>query len=320
MKLLVALALVIVNFFVVVSAQELFPNKPVRLIVPTTAGGGSDVAARALAEGLRLELGQPVIIENRVGASGAIAMELVAKSPPDGYTLIWGASSTFIAGPVLSKNLPYDPQKDFPPIALASRVPFIFVTSTAFPAKSLSDVLAAAKQRPGAVSFGTTGPATSYEISALVLEALAGVKFNHVPFSGMAPLINSMSGGHVDVAVAVADASVVQQPKIRVLAALGKKRISTLPDVPSAAELGFPDFDTPGWTAVFAPANLPPTIRTRLENAVLKALSTKEVQTRMDGAGFFVDAADGAQLRRRVTAEIDSAREAIRKAGAAAPR
>lgn len=296
-----------------VSAQEAYPNKPIKIIVPLAPGGSTDVAARVIAEALQRELGQPVIVENKAGASGTIGAGFVAKAPADGYTILIGTGSTHVVAPATLKNTPYDPLADFTPIGLVGRAPFLFFAGPSMLANSLADILALARAQPGVVSFGTTGPAATYELAALTLEALGNVKFNHVPYKGFAPLVIDLAGGVLDVAVGPVDSTTLNS-RIRSIATLGAKRITSRPNTPSAAEAGYPAFNVPVWAAIYGPPGLPRPIAAKLIGALRVALAQPQVQARIGGVGINVDWGDDAALQKVMADDLATVRQLMKSA------
>jgi tripartite-type tricarboxylate transporter receptor subunit TctC len=293
---------------------EPYPSRPIRLVVSTAVGGSSDVTARILADAIRADLGQPVVVENRVGASGTIGAASVAKAAPDGYTLFFGTGSTHVVAPAMMKGTPYDPVKDFVPITLVGRAPFILIANAALPVKSIADVIALAKARPGGLSFGTTGPATIYEVAALTLASLGGVKFNHVPYKGFAPMTVDLAAGSIDLGVGPVDGS-TQTDRIRTIAVLGARRVSGRPDTPSATEQGFPGFDVPVWAAVYAPAGTPRPIAAKLTEVMRAALARPEVRAKIAATGIEAEGTDDAALLQTMSRDLDTVRQLMKQAG-----
>ncbi|MGE4242200.1 Bug family tripartite tricarboxylate transporter substrate binding protein [Ramlibacter sp.] len=296
------------------SAQDAFPSRTIRIVVGTAAGGSSDVTARVLATQLQADLKQPVIVENRAGASGAIAAAFVAKAPPDGYTILFGTGSTNVIAPAMTKDIAYDPIKDFSPLVFVGRAPFVLITGRESKLRTLADVVAAARARPGQVTFGTTGPATVYEIAALTLESLANVKFNHIPYKGFVPLQVDVASGLVDVAVGPID-GFVKSDKVHVVASLGSKRAAELPNTPSAGEAGMAGFDVPVWAALWAPANTPRPVVQALHASLRKALARKDVQDSIQATGIYVEPGDEAMLRKTVEDQFEGVKALMRKNG-----
>ncbi len=295
-------------------AQEAFPNRPIRIIVPTAAGGSNDVTARVLAAALQADLKQPIVVENKLGASGTIGAAFVAKAPADGYTLLLGTGSTQVIAPAMMKGVGYDPVKDFTPIGFIGRAPFVFFGGPAKKGKTLAEVLADARARPGQVSFGTTGTATVYEVAALLLESQGNVKFNHVPYKGFVPMQVDVSSGVVDYGVGPID-GFVKSDKAHVIATLGAKRAPEFPQVPAAGESGMAGFDAPAWAAIWAPGGVPRPIAAQLATALRNALARKEVQDAIQATGIYVEPGDDAMLRHLVTEQYTGIQSIMRKAG-----
>lgn len=289
-------------------AGESFPSQPIRLVVPTAAGGASDTSARIIAERLQRELKQSVIVENKTGASGTIGAAYVAKSSPDGYTLFFGTGSTHVVAPALMKDIAYDPIRDFTPIALVGRAPFVLFVNHDLPVSSLKDLAAYARKQALPLTFGTTGPSTIYEIAGLMLEQQAHIQLGHIPYRGLVPMAMDVSAGRVNIGVGPID-GYLKSGKLKVLCVLGKKRSPALPQVPSCAQSGFPDFDVPAWAAIWGPAGLPKLATARLTEALRKVLAEKATQEKIAHVGIDVDFEDGPALKdvmQRNTDAIDA--------------
>jgi tripartite-type tricarboxylate transporter receptor subunit TctC len=263
-----------------------WPTKPIRMLVGFAAGGSTDVTARIIAKALSERLGQPVVIENRAGAGGNIAADAVAKSDPDGYTLLMTTSSSFAANPSLYKTLPFDVQKDFAPIALTAFIPNLLVVNPAVPADNVKDFIAYLKANPGKVNFGSAGNGTSQHLSGELFNALAGVHMVHVAYRGGAPAVNDLLGGQVQVIFAPL-VEVIQQVRAEKLKALGittAKRSPLLPEVPTIAET-LPNYEITLWNGVLAPAGTSPEIIDKLNRATVEALRSPEVKTKLAEQG-----------------------------------
>lgn len=297
-------------------AQNAFPARPIKIVVATPAGGPADISARVLAEALHRDLGQPVVVENKVGASGVIGADFVAKSPADGYTLFFGTGSTNVVAPAMLKNVPYDPSKDFTPLSLVGEAVSMFYVRSSLGATTLAEVVALARAKPGTLSFATTGPGAVYELAALSLELAANVKFNHVPYKGFAPIIQDLAGEHVDVGVGSPEASAMQNPRIRVVASLGSGKLEGRPDIRSAAEQGYPAFDIPVWGAIFAPAGIPGPVAEKLTAALMAAMARPEVQAKIRASGLSkVIGSDAATLQRKVAKDLETVQNLMKRAG-----
>lgn len=294
----------------VVSAQDKYPDKPVRIIVPTPPGGSSDSIARILGEALQLKLKQSFIVENKVGASGTIGAAYAAKAPADGYTILLGTGSTHVVAPLMMKDIAYDPIKDFSPLAVIGKAPFVFFVNSALPIRSLQELADYAKKRSTPMTIGTSGIATIYEVGALMLEQQANIKLNHIPYSGLAPLALGVSGGDVDIGLGPID-GYLKTDKLRVLVVLGNKRVSSLPDVPSSSESGFPQLDIPVFAAMWGPPGLPPKVLSTLRPALAEVLAQKDVQDKIRQTGVFVEAADGDALETMVRNDLSAVKAVI---------
>ena len=270
----------------VAGAQE-YPNRPVRMVVGFPPGGGTDVVARILQPRLGELLGQPVVIDNRPGATGTVAAGHVAKSPPDGYTIMMGHVSVNAIAPSLFSNLPYDAEKDFAPIGIAANVPHIVVVHPSLPVKTLKELIAYAKARPGQLTFPSAGNGSMPHLAGEAFQIYAGVKLLHVPYKGTGQSMQDLLGGQHLVAFDTmpAAAPYVRSGKLRALAVSSAARVSALPDVPTAVEAGLAGYVVTTWYGVFAPAATPPAIVKRLHASLVKAMRTPEVQEKLQGIG-----------------------------------
>jgi len=225
-----------------------YPGKPIRLILPFPPGGGTDILGRLMAERLAPRLGQPVVVENRGGAGGNVGAEAAARSAPDGYTIVLVAPSLAIS-PSLYKKLAYDPVKDFAPVSLVATVPNVMVTNPSIPAKTLSEFIALAKSKPGAMNFGSGGNGTSNHLAGELFNIVAGVRLVHVPYKGVNLAMNDVMSGDVQLVIIGIPAAAphIKAGKLRALAVIDSKRAAALPDVPTAAEAGLKDFEVTTW-------------------------------------------------------------------------
>ena len=265
-----------------------YPSKPIRVVVPNPAGGFYDLIARTVGLKVGEGLGQPMVVENRVGAGGSLGTEFTAKAPPDGYTIMVGGIGPHGIAPSLYANLPYDPVKDFAPIIHVATTPNILVVHPTSPLHSVEDLVAAARQKPGALSYASNGNGTSQHLAAEMLATTMGLKLNHVPFKGSAPAITAMLGGQVDFAFAVAPDALphVKAGKLRALAVTSAKRAAPLPDVPTMIEGGVPDYEATAWFGYFAPAGTPREIVDRLNAEIARALAAPDVRERLAPGGL----------------------------------
>ncbi len=265
-----------------VMAQDVWPNKPVRLVVPFAPGGSTDVIARMLGQQLSLYWGQPVLIENRAGAGGNVGADVVAKSTPDGYTLLF-ASGSITINPQLYQRMPFDTRKDLVPITNAAQGPMLVVVPDGSPAKSLKDLIAMAKAKPKSVNFGSAGVGSQVHMAAENFADAAGVDITHVPYRGEAPAYTDLMAGQTQMMVGnFATASALLGPgRLRALAVTSPQRSPLLPDVPTAAESGLRGFESTGWFGMLAPAATPAEVVKKVHRDTLKALAETEIKARL---------------------------------------
>jgi tripartite-type tricarboxylate transporter receptor subunit TctC len=272
------------------SAQN-YPSKPVKIIVSTSAGGVTDLAARLLGQHITAKTGQTVVIDNRAGASGNIAMDALAKSQPDGYTLGVANTGNIVINPYLFASMPYDPLKDLIPVGPLGTVPLFLVMNSTVPVKTLPEFVAYTKANPDKISYASAGAGTTPDIAAHEFGRRAGLKFVMVPFRGTAPAVQAVLGGDVHATFVSMGPHIefVKQGKLRVLAAATPKRVPYLPDTPTFAEQGFPDFETSTWFALFAPRGTPQPIVDQLNGYVRGMQEDADLKRRLEAN--FVDPA-----------------------------
>jgi tripartite-type tricarboxylate transporter receptor subunit TctC len=270
-----------------VNAQS-YPTQTVKIIVPFAAGGGVDVVARMITPRLTEELGQSVFIENRGGAGGMLGATAVAQAPPDGYTLLFGTGSTHGTNPSLYSRLSYDPVKDFIPIVLVSSSPLLLVIPPALPAKSVSELIALARSRPGELSFASFGTGSINHLGAELFNSMADIRANHVPYRGSAPALTDLIGGRVDYTFDGVSTSLgyIQAGTIRVLGVAGPRRAPVLPDVPTISETALPGFDTTVWFGLFAPASTPNSVIELVNSKVNAVLASPSVKDNFEKLGI----------------------------------
>jgi len=284
-RLMVAL---VAAFVVPLAAGQDYPgNKPIRLIVPFPAGGGTDIFARVIGNKLTETLKWVIVIDNKPGAGGNIGMDAVAKSPPDGYTLGLGQTSNLAINPTLYKKLPYDPLKDLVPVVLVADAPLVLVVSSDSPFKSLAEIVAAAKKKPGDVTFGSPGNGTVAHLTGELLQTAAGVKFQHIPYKGSAQALTDLMGGQVQIYMSSIPTAMshIKGGKLRPIAVTSAKRVPTLPNVPTVAESGYKGFDANTWFGIVAPAGTPPAIVARINAEVNKVLKSTDVTEKFAAEG-----------------------------------
>lgn len=269
------------------SAQESFPTKPIRFIVPYAPGGTTDLVARTVGAHMAQALGQPVVIENRAGAGGNIGMDAVAKAAPDGYTVGMGAISTNALNPHIYKKMPFDPRKDFTSVGLLGNSTIVLEAGPALPVKNVAELLAYLQKHPG-TPYSTAGAGTSMHLAGVLFAQMSKTDLVHVPYKGSAPLITDLLGGQVPIAFDNLPASLphIQAGKLRALAVAGPQRSPALPDVPTLAEAGLPGYAVEPWFGVYGPAGLSPTVTQRLNKALADALADPAVKDKLLTAGF----------------------------------
>lgn len=274
-----------------------YPEKPVKLVIPFTPGGGTDILGRFIGAKLGSELGQPFVIDNVPGANGQVARQTVAKQPADGYTLMLGSNSTHAIAPVTSKESLADLQRDFAPVGIIANTTLVLCVSATSPIKTLRQFLDATRNKP--LSYGTFGQASSPHLMGEVLSLNTSAPMLHVPYKGSAPAVTDLIGGHID-SVFLTVAAVSEQVaggKLRALAVTGEKRIASMPDVPTFAESGVKGIEDAGWFAIFAPANTPAAIRERVAGALAKIVAEPESQKRLADLGLEPVGSTPAQMK-----------------------
>lgn len=264
-----------------------WPQRPIRLIVPSVAGGGVDNVGRAIAEKMAIRLGQPVIVDNKPGAATLLGTDIVAKAAPDGYTLLINFSS-FVMSALLYKKVPYDIFKDFAPVALTNYGLMVFAASSAVPVNNMQEFIALAKVKPGAVTYASTGAGSAGHMYAEMLARDNGITLLHVPYKGSGPMMADMLGGQVQTGfTTLADAMPhVKTGKMRILGVLGTERMPSVPDVQTFAESGLKGFEQPAFWGVYAPTGTPELIMAKLTDAVIDAVKQPSVQARMAATGL----------------------------------
>ncbi len=267
-------------------AQPGYPGRPITLVVPYPAGGSADILARTVGQKLGERLGQTVVVENRAGAGTAIGAKFVAGAAPDGYTLLLGTVSSQAINPAMSK-VGYDPLKDFTPVAPLASIPFVLVAHPSLPARTVADVVALARAKPGELSYASAGLGTSNHLAGELLASAAQVRLLHVPYKGSAPALNDVAAGHVPLMFDLMATALpqVQSGKVKALAVTGRKRSALLPDVPTAIESGLAGYDVTAWFGVFAPAGLPRPVLERLNTEIAAVIRTPDMQKRLRELG-----------------------------------
>ena len=263
-------------------AQAAWPSRAVRFVVPFAPGGTSEIVARSVAAELSKQLGQSVYVENKPGGAGTVAMQEVAKSAPDGHTIILGHVGTLAVNPYMLKNQPYDVNRDFIPVTLLARVPNVFVIHPDVPARNFQEFVAYAKKNPGVLNYGSAGNASAGHLAMEYLKLVSGMFITHIPYRGTGPQLTDLLSGRTQASSAGLPAlsAYIKSGKLRAIAVGTSQRISALPDVPTVAEMGFKNFETSQWYGILAPAGTPADIVKRLQEESLKALKSSAVTAR----------------------------------------
>ena len=295
-----------------------FPTKPIRFVVPFAPGGSTDTLARTLGSKVSESLGQQVVIDNRTGANGNIGMEIVAKAPPDGHTIVLGYIANVAIGPSLYDKLPFDPVRDFDAITLLATSPNVLVAHPSVPAASLKELIALAKAKPGGLNYASASVASVGHLTGELLNNLAGVKMVHVAYKGSGQAVTDLLGGHIQLMFSGFSSTLphIKSGKLRAIAQTGAKRSSALPDVPTIAESGFPGFEATAWYGVMAPAKTPRPIVNRLNAEFVKALKLSDVRDRLSGLGFEIAGDSPEHFSRYIKSEITKWAKVVKASGA----
>jgi tripartite-type tricarboxylate transporter receptor subunit TctC len=297
-------------------AQQGFPSKPVHLLLPYAPGGAVDILGRTLGEELAKKWGQPVLVENRTGAGGVIASQVVAKAEPDGYTLIVVAMGHSI-NPFLYENLPYDTFKDFTPISLLGSSPNVLLVAANSPYKSLADILAAAREKPGALAYGMAGNGTSTHLAGELLKSMAKVNIAPIAYKGGAPIIVDLLGGHIPLSFNNIPESIshINNGSLRALGVTSATRSEALPNVPTIAEAGVPGYDTSVWWGLLGPAGLPADLTAKISKDCVEAINTPAVKQRLNNLGATVIGSSPVDFANYIKTEYDKWGPIIKAAG-----
>lgn len=297
---------------------QAYPSKPIRLIVPFPPGGPTDIVARPLSVLLGERLKEQIIIENKGGAGGSIGADLVAKSAPDGYTLFMGTVGTNAINGSLYKQLPYDMTRDFTPIALVATAPVVIVVNSSDRIKTLAELIAEARSKPETIAYGTAGNGTPGHLTAALFESTAQVKFKHIPYKGSAPAVTDLIGNQIPLVFDPIQSVLphITSGKLRALAVTSKTRSPLLPNVPTVAELGYPQFESTAWWALFAPAKLPEPITKKLRQDTEKVAQSAAFKERLGNLGVQPNTDFKESLANFQTSEIAKWARVVRDSGA----
>ncbi len=295
-------------------AQPAYPERPVRLVVPYPAGGGADGLARMIANKIEARLGQPVVVDNKPGANTMLASAEVARAKPDGYTLLYVASS-FTINPSLYK-VPYDTANAFAPVGMVAEVPLIIIRNHKVPYNTVQELVAAAKAKPGRIPYASYGQGSPAHLGGELLESVAGIEMMHVPYKGSAPALNDLLGGQVNVSFSSIEPALqlIATNKVHPIAVMTKKRIHALPNVPTVAEV-YPGFEAIGWNGIVAPAGTPAPIVAKLNAAINEAVNSPDVQQKYAKQGVEADPMTPEAFAKLIKDEIAKWGDVVRKAG-----
>ena len=310
-RLLILVALVVSQL----ATAQSYPTKPIRLVVGLAPGGATDIMARTLTPALSDELGQPVVVDNRPGAAGSIGAAIVAKAPPDGYTLFL-ASSSFTSNAVLEKNSAYDPLRDFAPITNIASGPFLLVVRSSLPVNSVAELIAYAKANPGKLNYASSGIGSTAHLTGELLKRTAGIEMTHIVYRGAGPALADVLAGQVDLMFASIVSSLhhAKSGKLKALAVTSAKRSSAVPEFPTVAEAGVPGFETIGYFGLLAPANTSPAIVDTVQAAVGRAIKRRDFVDRVAADGAEPDGCSPAELRALLERDMKKTAEVLQGA------
>ncbi len=306
-------------FLVAVAGPALsadFPVRPIRFVVPFAAGGTSDIIGRILSARMQDSLGQSLVVDNRGGAGGTIGTDIVAKATPDGYTIVLASNGTHAIVPYLYKALPYDPIKDFAPISMVAITPTVLATNPDLPVRSVKELIALAKTKPGALAFGSSGVGSTSHLSGELLSAMAGIQLNHVPYKSASAAYPDVFSGRVPLIfdTALSMSQHIKANRVRPLAVTTPKRALNLPDLPTMSEAGVPGYAMTLWIAIYAPAGTPQPVVARLNKEIHRALSLPEVREQMAQSGAEVSFGSPADLLAATRADLLRMAEIVKTA------
>lgn len=310
--------LALASFSIAAAAQTAYPQRPISFIVPYPAGGTTDILARFLAEHLKDRLGQPVVIDNRPGAGSTIGAGLAARAEPDGHTLLMATSTTLAINASLFQRLPYDPVADFAPVSLVAGVPLILIVNPALGIKTLADLVALAKAKPGELVYGSAGNGTPHHLAAELLKTAAGIEVRHVAYRGSVVAMNDVIGGHIpfmfmDMAPVL---PLIAAGKLQALAVSAPRRVAAAPDIPTVAEAGYPGYEAVAWQAVVVPARTPSDVVARLHAEIARFLATPANRDKLIQIGLEPLGGSSEELVAYIKAEIARWGVVVRSSGA----
>lgn len=293
-------------FLVDEARSQTYPVRPIRLMVPFPAGGGSDTMGRVVGARLGERLGQQIVVENRPGAGGSIGADAVAKAAPDGYMLLLGSTSEIVQYPNVNPKVPYSPTRDFAPVSFVGTVPLVLVAHPSLPVKSVKDVIALARQRPGEINFSSAGNGSTTHLAVELLVLTTGIKMTHVPYKGSPPAVADLVAGNVQIGIPTMPAALqlVRAGRLRALGVSTAKRATVLPDVPTLLEAGVKGYDTALWTGILAPAGTPTGILSRLHAETVYVLGLPEVREALAKQGADAESSTPEQFAAYIRSEL----------------
>jgi tripartite-type tricarboxylate transporter receptor subunit TctC len=300
-----------------VALAQPYPSKPIRIVIGFSAGSNSDSLARPMARRLSEAIGQQIVIDNRPGASGNIAMEIVAKAPPDGYTLLSGPGSSITTNPHMQDKMPIDVLRDLAPVSPMGQFSAVLVVHPSMPVKTVGELVALAKRKPGVITFGSPGHGTGFHLATELFKVRAGIQATHVPYAATSPMLADLIGGRVDMMIfsIIVMAPHVKAGKLRALATTGRTRSDVMPDLPTVAEAGVRDYEYTGFHGIFAPAATPRDVVERLNSMIVKVLATPEMRDYYATQNVEVLLMNPAEFAAKVRADHDTWGKLIRDAG-----
>jgi tripartite-type tricarboxylate transporter receptor subunit TctC len=300
------------------AAENEYPSKSVRLIVPLAPGGGNDILSRYIAHKLGETTGQRIVVDNRPGAGGNIGTELAAKAPPDGYTLLMGGSAQITTNPSLYKNLPYDVMKDLAPITLIAEFPLLVLVHPSLPVHSMKDLIAFAKSRPGKISYGSSASGGGTHLTVELIKTMTGIDMVHVPYKGAGPALADLVAGQISLLLnnPLSSLPYAKSGRIRPIAITSIKRLAAMPDIPTVDESGIPGFSATNWLGLFAPARTPPAIVMKIHDDVTKIIRQKDTVEWITGQGMEPVGSSPDQFLERIKADTAIWSKVIKDSGA----
>jgi len=315
--LLTAAALVVAHLAAPAYGQS-YPTRPIRFVVPFAPGGSTDTLARSISIKMADTMGQQIVVDNRSGGNGNIGMQIVAEAPPDGYTIVLGYIANLAIGPHLYAKLPFDPVKSFAPVTLLAESPNILVAHPSLPVKSVKELIAYAKAHPGTLNFGSASVASVGHLTGVMLNQMAGIDLQHVPYKGSGQAVIDVVGGQIQLMFSGMSSVMphIKAGRLRPLAVTGAKRSPAAPDVPTIAESGFPGFAATAWYGVLAPAQTPKPIVKRLHDEVLHALAQPDVKQRLESVGFEIEGSTPEEFGTYIKNEIKKWEKVVKASGA----